>query len=73
MIEITSQFYVHGSVHRESMWINVQWDATIYSLLLVYFCKLLALHISGGNSTHHQEPTGRPDHEYSTTVTTIRR
>jgi hypothetical protein len=34
-------FYVHGSVHRESMSIRVivQQDATIYSLL--YFCKLL--------------------------------
>jgi len=35
--------------------IIVQQDATIYSLL--YFCKLLALHVSGGNSTHHQEHT----------------
>jgi hypothetical protein len=32
-------FYVHGSVHRESISINVQQDATIYSLL--YFCRLL--------------------------------
>jgi len=32
-------FYVHGSVHRESMSITVQQDETIYSLL--YFCKLL--------------------------------
>jgi len=32
-------FYVHGSVHRESVSIIVQQDATIYSLL--YFCKLL--------------------------------
>jgi hypothetical protein len=32
-------FYVHVSVHRESMSIIVQQDATIYSLL--YFCKLL--------------------------------
>jgi hypothetical protein len=46
-------FYVHGSVYRESMSIIVQQDATIYSLL--YFCKLLALHVSGGYSTHHQE------------------
>jgi len=46
-------FYVHGSMHRESMSITVQQDATIYSLL--YLCKLLALHVSGGNSTHHQE------------------
>ena len=32
-------FYAHGSVHRESMSITVQQDATIYSLL--YLCKLL--------------------------------
>jgi len=31
-------FYVRGSVHRESMSIIVQQDATAYSLL--YFCKL---------------------------------
>jgi len=30
---------VHGSVHRESMQVIVQQDATMYSLL--YFCKLL--------------------------------
>jgi len=30
-------FYVHGSVHRESMLILVQQDATMYSLL--YFCN----------------------------------
>jgi hypothetical protein len=47
------KFYVHGSVHRESMSIIVQQDATIYSLL--YFCKLLALHVSGGNFTQHQK------------------
>jgi hypothetical protein len=46
-------FYVHGSVHRESVSITVLQDATIYSL--IYFCKLLALHVSGGNSTRHQE------------------
>jgi len=50
---ISLDFYVHGSVLRESMSIIVQQDATLYSLL--YFCKLLALHVSGGNSTHHQE------------------
>jgi hypothetical protein len=32
-------FYVHGSVHRDSMSIIVQRDATIYNLLC--FCKLL--------------------------------
>jgi len=33
------EFYVHGSVHRESMSITVRQDETIYSLL--YFRKLL--------------------------------
>jgi hypothetical protein len=32
-------FFIHGSVHRESMLIIVRQDATIYSLL--YFCKQL--------------------------------
>jgi DNA topoisomerase VI subunit A len=50
---IASKVYVHGSVHRESMSIIAQQDATMYSLL--HFCKLLALHVSGGNSTNHQE------------------
>ena len=35
----TNKFYVHGSVHRESVSIIVQQDTTIYSLL--YFCKVL--------------------------------
>jgi len=35
------------------MSIIVQQDATMYSLL--YFRRLFALHISGGNSPHHQE------------------
>jgi hypothetical protein len=37
----------------QQMWINVQRDATLYSLS--YFCKLLALRVSGGSSTRHQE------------------
>jgi len=37
--ERIKEFYVHGSVHRESMSIIVQRDATLYSLL--YLCKLL--------------------------------
>jgi len=32
-------FYIHGSVHRESNWIIVQQDATVFSLL--YFCRQL--------------------------------
>ena len=38
---LTLIFYVHGSVHRESMSIIVQQDGTIYNLL--YFCWLLYL------------------------------
>jgi hypothetical protein len=45
--------YVYGSVHRESWSVIVQQDATIYSLLYLYI--LLALHVSAGNSAHHQE------------------
>jgi hypothetical protein len=52
-IQEISTYYVHGSVHSESMSIIVQQVATIYSLL--YFPKLLALHVSCGNATHHQE------------------
>ena len=44
-----SSFYVHGSVHRESVSTTVQQDATIFILLRT------ALHVSGDNFTHHQE------------------
>jgi hypothetical protein len=40
-------------MYCESISIIVQQDVTICSLL--YFCELLALHVLGGNSTHHQE------------------
>jgi len=42
-----------GKTYTTSVSIIVQQDATIHSLL--HFCKLLALHVSGGKSTHHQE------------------
>jgi len=29
-------FYIHGSVHRESNWIIVQQDATVFCLLHTY-------------------------------------
>ena len=45
------EFYVHGSVHRNSVPISVQQDATIHSL----FYLQTALHVSGVFSTHHQE------------------
>jgi hypothetical protein len=38
-ITTPKNFNVYGSVHRESVLITVQQDATMYSLL--YFCKLL--------------------------------
>jgi len=44
------RFYVHGTVHCNSMSINVQQDATIHSL----FYLQTAPHVSGGLSTHHQ-------------------
>jgi hypothetical protein len=46
-----SSFNVHGSVHRKNILIYVQQDATLHSL----FYLKTALHISGGNTTHHQE------------------
>jgi len=51
MIEIPL-WYVHGSVHRESMSITVQQDATIYSFII--FLQA-ALHISDDILIHHQE------------------
>jgi len=36
---LSLEYYVHGSVRRESMSIIVQQDATMY--ILLYFCKLL--------------------------------
>jgi len=46
-------FYVYGSVHRWSILIIVQRDAT-QSILL--FCEF-TLHVSGVNHTNHQEYT----------------
>jgi len=37
-------------------WINVNNCPTRCDYIhLLYFCKLLVLHVSSGNSTHHQE------------------
>ena len=47
-------FYVHGSVHRESMSKIVQRDATIYSFII--FLQT-ALHVSDDTLIHHQECT----------------
>ena len=43
---------IQGSVHRKYILIYIQQDATLCSLSLE-----TALHVSGGNSTHHQEHT----------------
>jgi hypothetical protein len=46
-----SLFNVHKSVHRKNTPIHIQQDATLHSL----FYPKTALHVSGGNITHHQE------------------
>jgi hypothetical protein len=51
-VEIGFNFFnVHGSVHRKYIQIYIQRDATSHSL----FYLETYLHVSGGNSTHHQE------------------
>jgi hypothetical protein len=48
---VSPEFYVHGSVHRESISITVQQDATLYG----FYSLRTALHVSGDIFTHHQE------------------
>ena len=43
--------YVDGSVHRNNIPMFIQQDATLHSL----FYLEIALHVSVGTSTHHQE------------------
>ena len=50
-INSTTEFNVHGSVHRKSILIYIQQDAKLHSL----FYLEAALHVSGGSTTHHQE------------------
>ena len=45
-------FYVHGSVHRESVSTTVQQDATIYTFII---SLPTALHVSDDTFIHHQE------------------
>ena len=45
------EFNVYGSVHRKSILIYIQQDATLHSL----FYLETALHVSGRTTTHHQE------------------
>ena len=45
------KFNVHVSVHRNTIPIYIQQDATLHSLLYLE----TALHVSGGTTTHHQE------------------
>ena len=51
---IITYFYVHGSVHRESMSITVQQNATIYSFIIFLQTDL---HVSDDTLIHHQEHT----------------
>jgi len=44
-------FYVHGSVHRESVSIIVQQDATIHGFIIFLHT---ALHVSDDTLVHHQ-------------------
>jgi hypothetical protein len=44
-------FNVHGSVYHKNILIYVKQDATLHSL---YYLEI-ALHVSGGTTTHHQE------------------
>jgi hypothetical protein len=45
------EFNVHGTVHRKNILIYIQQNATFHSL----FYPEIVLHVSGGNTTHHQE------------------
>jgi hypothetical protein len=49
--EAFRDFNVHGSVHRNTIPIYIQQDATLHSL----FYLETALHVSSGTITHHQE------------------
>jgi hypothetical protein len=44
-------FNVHGSVYHKNIPIHIQQDAMLNSLLYLE----IALHVSGGTPTHHQE------------------
>jgi hypothetical protein len=45
------EFNVHGSGYRNNILIYIQQDATLHSL----FYLEIALHVSGGTTTYHQE------------------
>jgi len=51
IVKRSTDFNVHGSVHRKNIPIYIQQDATIDSL----FYLEPALHVLVGTSTHHQE------------------
>ena len=40
-------------MHRNNILICIQQDATLHSLLIFYL--EIAIHVSGGTTTHHQE------------------
>ena len=54
MQTLSIEFYVRGSVQRESVTIIVQQDATIYSFII--FLQT-TLHVSDDTLIHHQEHT----------------
>ena len=50
-ISVIGEFYIHGSVHRDSMLIR---SNEMQQYAGVYYCKI-TLHFSGVYRTHHQE------------------
>ena len=50
-LSVLNVLNIHGSAHLKNILICIQQDATLHSLLYLE----TALHVSGGNSTHHQE------------------
>jgi hypothetical protein len=44
-------FNIYGSVHRKNILIYIQQDTTLHCL----FYLEIALHVSGGTTTHYQE------------------
>jgi len=50
-INIKLEFNIHGPVHRNNILMHIHKDATLHTLL----CMEIAIHVSGGTITHHQE------------------
>jgi hypothetical protein len=87
VVNVNFKYYtkikVCKSVHHRTIHINHQPDATIFQFIILTF--IYSLTCFGRFPAHHQEldycngslwfylRIGRPDHEHSTTITTIRR